>query len=155
MLNANLIKPEIDGDEYADSAPTIGALMIVRYSAPDLHRRDTYEADTSFFAAHPERRTYVRPAFELEFDNNNSKPLPVLWVQVEQYRKGFHRILPVWRGQAFWTDAQADSDEKTGSLVFLMCLRGGLSLSEWYGYISDQRIRKADESKKRSKKMVN
>jgi hypothetical protein len=32
-----------------------------------------------------------------------------------------------------------------------MSLRGGLNLSEWYGYISDQRIRKSDERKSQTK----
>jgi hypothetical protein len=159
VLNPDLIKRGIDDEEYSNACPTIGTLMIAHFSTPELHRSDIFQADESFFAANPSRRTYLRPAFKLEYDldeaeTQNIAP-PMLWVCVSQHAPGFHMILPVWRGQAFWNGRQSDSGAGVGALLLQMCLRGGIHIAEWYSYISDQRVRKADKSKSRKKGLVN
>jgi hypothetical protein len=149
-MNPKLIKQDIDGNEYSNSCPTIGALMIAHYSTPQAHRADIYEADRLFFSVHPGRRMYLRPAFAWEFDveesETQSQERPTLWVRVLQISSGFHEILPVWRGRAFWNGPQSDSDEGCGIVCLNCALHGGVNLSDWSAYISDARTRNADEA---------
>jgi hypothetical protein len=155
-MNPDLIKSDLDGNEYSNACPTIGTLMVAHFSTPERHRSDIYGADGLFFATHPERRMYLRPAFRGEYDIEETETVnverPMLWALVSQLAPGFHMILPVWRGRNFWNGPQSSSDEGVAALLLQMCLRGGLSIAEWYGYISDQRVRKADESRGKAKK---
>ena len=161
MLNPDLIKRGIDDDEYATACPTLGTLMVAHFSTPEAHRKDIYEADCQFFATHIDRRIYLRPTFRMEHDIDERETQnierPTLWVSVTQLAPGFHMLLPVWRGRSFWNGPQSDSDAGVGALLLQMSLRGGLNIAEWYSYVSDQRVRKADKARdhKRKKALVN
>lgn len=159
-MNSDLINPDLDGEEYANACPTVGTLKIACFSTPNPdgpYRSDIHQIDCEFFASHQGRRIYIRPAIEFEYDFEPDANRPKLWVLVTEIARGFHHRLPIWRGRAFWTDVQVDSDEGTGFVYLEACKRGGLSVSEWYGFISDQRTRKAERNaaRKRSKKLVN
>jgi hypothetical protein len=149
-MNPNLIKRDIDNEEYNNSCPTIGTLLVAHFSTPERHRKDIYSADGLFFATHSDRRTYLRPAFrnEYDIDERETKNIerPMLWVLVSQLAPGKHMILPVWRGRNFWSDVSESTDEGVAAILLKTCLRGGLSLSEWMSYIFDQRARKADKT---------
>lgn len=151
-MNPALIKRDVDDEVYSNACPTIGALMIAHFSTPERHREDIYGADGLFFTTYPSRRTYLRPAFpgEYDIDENETENVerPMLWVLVSQLAPGFHNIIPVWRGKAFWNGPEVDSDEGVGRTYLLMCLRGGIHLSEWMSYVFDCRARKSDQSKK-------
>lgn len=160
MLNPELIKRDLDGEEYSNACPTIGTLMVAHFSTPERHRKDIYGADGLFFATHSKRRMYLRPAFRGEYDiderETGSVERPILWVLVSQLAQGVHMILPVWRGRNFWNGPESSTDQGVGSILLQMCLRGGLSIAEWYSYISDQRVRKSDaKAAKPSKQRVN
>jgi hypothetical protein len=103
MLNPSIIKRGMDDEEYSNACPTIGTLMIAHFSTPERHRKDIYSADGLFFATHPLRRTYLRPAFKNEFDIDERETVnqerPTLWILVSQLVPGRHMILPVWRGR--------------------------------------------------------
>jgi hypothetical protein len=152
-MNPKLINP-LDSDEYANAAPTIGTLMAAHYSSPDKHRDDLYEADTQFFSMEPDRRTYLRPAFPLEWDLNEDAQRPTLWCQVMRLSPGFHQIIPVWRGKAFWSGRDVDSDSGVGIICYACAMREGINLSEWIGYMQDCRVRNADELRLSAKKQV-
>lgn len=149
-MNPDLIKRDLDGNEYSNACPTIGMLLIAHFSTPERHRSDIYGADGLFFATHCERRTYLRPAFPNEYDIEDRETVnverPMLWVLVSQLASGFHMILPVWRGRNFWNGPESSTDEGIGRILLQMCLRGGLNVSEWMSYIYDQRARKTDEA---------
>ena len=158
-MNPNLINHGIDDDEYADACPTLGTLVLAHFSTPHQHNPILYGVDGQFFATYPSRRIYIRPALRGEFDPFTSEEdfqeRPKLWVMVSQVAPDHHMIVPVYRGSAFWNGANASTDRAVIEVVIQMCLRGGLHLSEWYGFISDRRIRKGDKASKRSKKLVN
>jgi hypothetical protein len=155
-LGDNLVKRPIDDEEYANACPTIGTLMLAHFSTPTKHNTIVYGADGLFFSTYPSRRMYLRPAFRGEFDIYTSEQdyerRPMLWVLVSQSAPGYHEITPRWRGHAFWGGMEAD--QAVAEVVMQMSERSGLSLAEWYGFISDQRIRKTDAANNRSK-MVN
>ena len=160
MPSPNLIKPEIDDDEYANACPNIFTQMLGRFSFPELHHEERYSADGLFFATAPSRRFYMREQFRGEFDFSDSdedfQNRPKLWVLVSQFAPGHHFILPVWRGRAFWRESDSDTDEGVLRILFNMAQQSGLNLSEWYSFISDQRARMNIKSRKRSKRpMVN
>ena len=154
-MNPNLIEHETDGEDYADACPTIGTLMVAHFSRPEpqLHAPAIYEADGLFFAMHPERRMYVREAFKNEYDfsanDEAHQNRPKLWVLVVHMTAGHHLLLPCWRGRAFWRELSSDQD--VANALHLMSVREGMSLSEWYSYIADQRVRRAD-AKRQAKK---
>lgn len=150
-MNPALIKSDVDGELYSDACPTIGALMIAHFSTPERHREDIYGADGLFFATYPSRRTYLRPAFPSEFDIDENVERPMLWVLVSQLSPGFHNIVPVFRGKAFWSGVDVDSDKGVGRVYLQMCLRGGVHLSEWMSYIQDVRTRKSNLPKRHRK----
>jgi len=158
-LNPKLIKGEIDGDEYENACPTIGTMMLVHFSTPEpeQHNPVVYGADGLFFATNMTRRLYLRPAFRNEFDiftsESDFQERPVLWVLVSQLWPGFHEITPRWRGKAFWNDLE--SDQAVAKALLQMSLREGLHLSEWMGFVQDQRIRKSDAAKHYSKGRAN
>lgn len=147
-MNPDLIKHDIDGEEYSNATPTLGTLMVAHYSTPEAHRKDIYEADAGFFAAYPERRVYLRLAFAGEFDIGEDSNRPLLWIQVTKLSEGFHQILPVWRGRAYWSGKHAGSDEGVAKLLLEFAKRFGMSLGEWQSYIFDQRSRKGKITKK-------
>jgi hypothetical protein len=153
-LNSKLIDPQLDGEEYENSCPTLGTLMVAHFSTPDpaQHNPVIYGADGLFFATHMDRRMYLRPAFRNEFDvfttESDFQLRPVLWVLVSQLWPGFHEITPRWRGKSFWRDLESDGAVATA--LMKMSLRNGVHLSEWIGFITDQRIRKAESAKNRS-----
>jgi hypothetical protein len=148
VMNPALINDELDRAEYANAAPTLGTLTAARFSKPEQHNEIVYGADGLFFATHPERRTYLRESFRNEFDIYTNEleyeQRPKLWVLVIQLSPGHHMILPVWRGRAFWISLE--TDKAVADVVMQTCERGGLSVSEWMGFIYDQRIRKSDGS---------
>lgn len=158
-MNPALIKRGIDDEEYANACPTIGSLMVAHFSTPnsEQHNPIVYGADGLFFSTYPDRRMYLRPAFRNEYDiytsESDYEERPTLWVLVSLLSPGHHMILPVWRGRAFWHGME--TDQAVADAVLQMCLREGLSISEWYSFISDQRIRKSDMAKRRSKERVN
>jgi len=156
-LGDNLVKRPIDNEEYANACPTVGTLMLARFSTPTKHNTIVYGADGLFFSTYPSRRMYLRPAFPNEFDvfttEEDFRERPMLWVLVTQSTPGYHEITPRWRGHAFWSGM--GTDQAVAEVVMQMSERGGLNLSEWYGFISDQRIRKADKAINRSKQTVN
>jgi len=155
-LNPNLIKTQLDDEEYKHAAPTLGTLMLARFSAPDSERHNpvVYGADGLFFATHPTRRMYLREAFPNEFDiwttMEDFEQRPKLWVLVTLLCEGFHEITPRWRGKPFWRSGE--TDEAVTETVIQASMRGGLSVAEWYGFISDQRTRKSAAAKHRSKR---
>lgn len=153
-MNPKLIKHDLDGDEYANACPTIGALLVAHYSTPQHHRADLYAADADFFSWYPAQRIYLRPAFPMEFDIEENSSRPTLWVQVIQLSPGFHQILPVWRGKAFWNGPESDSDEGVAHILLQMALRNGMNLSDWMGYIYDQRILKLNRTARKAKKAL-
>jgi len=148
-----------DEEEYENAAPTLGALMLVQFSTAENHNPLIYGADNEFFATHPERCTYLRPAFRNEWDvfttEQDYENRPILWVLVSLLCPGFHEITPRWRGKSFWRDAE--TDQAIAEALLQMSLREGRKVSEWHSFISDQRWRKAIEKKlsKRSKRSVN
>lgn len=148
-LNPNLIKHHLDGREYENACPTLGTPMVAHFSTPEQHNPAIYGADGLFFATHLDRRLYLRPAFRNEFDifttESDFQLRPILWVLVSQLWPGFHEITPRWRGKAFWHDLE--SDHAIATVLMKMSLRNGVHLSEWLGYVQDQRIRKADAAK--------
>ena len=148
-MNPDLIKRDLDGEEYSNACPTIGALMVAHFSTPEGHRKDIYSADGLFFATNPSNRMYLRPAFRNEYDIDTGEGRPTLWVLVSQLAPGHHMLLPVWRGKAFWSGLE--TDQAVADVLLQMCLRGGLNLSEWMSYIFDQRARKSNPPKKRRK----
>jgi hypothetical protein len=156
-LSENLIKHGIDDAEYENACPTVGTLMLAHFSTPKKHNTIVYGADGLFFATYPERRIYLRQAFRGEFDiytsESDFEQRPMLWLLVTQLTPGYHEITPRWRGHAFWSGME--TDQAVVDVVMQMSERGGLSLSEWYGFISDQRIRKNDAATKHSKRTVN
>src|SRR6202044_2499758 len=105
MLNPSLINRTLDDEDYANAAPTLGTLMIARFSAPEPERHSeiVYGADGLFFATYPSRRIYLRPALRNEFDIYTSeaeyKERPTLWLSVTLLAPGYHVDLPVWRGR--------------------------------------------------------
>ncbi|WP_263355276.1 hypothetical protein [Acidicapsa acidisoli] len=151
-LNPNLVKHGLDDEFYETACPTIGTLMLARFSTPERHNPVIYGADGLFFATYPTQRTYIRPALRNEFDIFTSEAefqaRPMLWVLVTQTSPGHHMILPVWRGHAFWNGPDVATDQGVAEVFLQMCLRQGLNLSEWYGYVSDQRVRKSDKARK-------
>jgi len=153
-MNPSLIKRGLDDEMYANACPTIGSLLAAHYSTPEKHREDLYSADGFFFSMYPDRRIYLRPAFSLEFDVDEDPKRPTLWVQVMQLSPGFHQIIPVWRGKAFWNGPDADSDISVGILCYAFAQRHGMHLSEWYAYISDQRINKTSKTTRKAKATV-
>ena len=159
-LNPNLVKHDLDDEEYANACPTIGTLMLAHFSTPERHNALIYGADGLFFATYPMRRIYLRRALRGEFDiftsENDYKTRPALWLLVQHTSPGHHMILPVWRGQLFWKDV--DTDEAVASALVEMSLRQGLHLSEWHSFVCDQRVRKndaADEAKRSKRSQVN
>lgn len=159
-LNSDLVKPELDGEEYSNACPTIGTLALAGFSLPSHPDTAMFAADGLFFATHPSRRVYLRPALRGEFDiytcERDFEERPTLWVMVTLLAPAHHLRLPIWRGKAFWSGKECDSDDKVAQVVFMTCVRGGVHLSEWQGFISDRRIDKANKSKKRTKNpMVN
>jgi hypothetical protein len=150
-IKESLIQHGVDDEEYANAAPTIGETMLAAFSTPDpkQHNPLIYGADCQFFATHPDRRLYLRYAFPGEFDIFTTlfefEQRPKLSVLVTQLCEGFHERTPRWRGRAFWKGG--DSDRDVANAILEMSLRGGLSVSEWYGFISDQRVRKSDAAK--------
>jgi len=155
-INPDLIKRDLDGEEYSNACPTIGMLMVAHFSTPERHRSDIYGADELFFSTRPDRRTYLRPAFRNEYDiderETENVERPMLWVLVSQLAPGRHMILPVWRGRNFWNGPDCSTDEGVAAILLHMCLRGGLNLSEWMSYIYDQRARKAPINAAKPKK---
>lgn len=153
-LGNNLVKRPVDDEEYANACPTVGTLALAHFSTPTKHNTVVYGADGLFFASYPSRRMYLRPSFRNEFDiytsESDFEQRPMLWVLVSQSAPGFHEITPRWRGHAFWSGTE--TDQAVAEVVMQMSERGGLNLSEWYGFISDQRIRKADKARKRRDK---
>lgn len=157
MMNSNLINPELDEEEYANAAPTIGYLMAAHFSTPEKHNVELYQTDGLFFSIHHKRRMYLRPALRGEFDTYISEEdyeqRPILWVLVSQLAPGIHERTPRWRGKAFWNGKDVASDEGTAGIVMRMSEKGGVSQSEWLSFIYDQRARKGKTSTKKS--MVN
>jgi hypothetical protein len=155
-LGNKLFKPEDDA-ELQNACPTIGALVLAHFSTPTKHNTVVYGADGLFFSTYPSRRMYLRPAFRGEFDVYTSEldfeQRPMLWVLVSQSAPGFHEITPRWRGHAFW--GGMETDQAVAEVVMQMSERGGLNLSEWYGFISDRRICKTDKAGNRGKQTVN
>ena len=149
MLNPALIKHGVDDEEYENACPTIPALMLAHLSRPDKaqHNPIVYGADGLFFSTYETRRMYLRPAFPNEFDIHTTEfdhqERPTLWVLVSLLCPGHHLLLPVWRGRAFWR--AMETDQAVADVLHEMCLRGGLSISEWYSFICDQRVRKNDD----------
>jgi hypothetical protein len=145
-----LINPETDAEIYAEACPTLGTLMLARYSTPSRHHEAIYGADGLFFATFPERRMYLRPAYAGEFDPFNGwdefKKMPTLWVLVLKLSDGFHEHTPRWRGNNFWT--HHGTDEQTAATLVEIAERGALKLSEWYGYVSDKRNSNRDARRK-------
>ncbi len=158
-FNPDLIKPDVDNEEYEIACPTLGASVVTGLSTPVLANHPVYRADCEFFVAHPSRRFNLRPQYRDELDEFKSeedfKERPMLWVLVWHILPDIHLRIPLWRGRSFWNEAKADSDEAVNAIVLETCLQGGMNLCEWMSFIYDQRAHKADESKKRSKKMVN
>jgi hypothetical protein len=157
-LNEKLIKHGIDDQEYAKACPTLGTLMLAHFSTPDpaQHTSIVYGADSLYFSTFPSRRIYLRKAINNEFDLFESEfafeQCPKLWVLVTQLSPGFHEITPRWRGRAFWSDLE--TDQAVATVLIEMSLRNGISLSEWLGFIQDQRIRNADKKKKHGKQVI-
>jgi hypothetical protein len=159
-LSPHIIKHPIDDEEYANAAPTIGTLMLAHFSTPERHSTVIYGADSLFFATFPMRRIYLRRALRGEFDiftsENDYQARPVLWLLVQKTSPGYHMIIPVWRGQLFWSGL--DTDKAVANAVEKMSLRQGLHLSEWHSFVCDQRVRKtnaADNAKRSKKPQVN
>jgi hypothetical protein len=157
-MNAKLIKHELDSEFYELACPTLGTLMLAHFSTPDKHNAVVYGADTLFFTMHPSQRMYLRHAFPNEFDIFTSiedfNERPTLWVLVSQMSTCYHERTPRWRGKAFWTGKNTETDQAIAEVIMQMSDQGGLRLSEWQGYIYDQRVRKSDTTKQ-SKRMVN
>lgn len=155
MLNPSIIKHELDSEEYANAAPTIGHQGLAHFSEPTKHNTIVYEADGLFFSMYPNQRMYLRPAFPGEFDIYTSAEdfarRPRLWVLVSQLAPGYHERTPRWRGKAFWNGSDVATDEGTAKLIMQMSERGGIHISEWYGWISDQRARKGSTKKQKAK----
>jgi hypothetical protein len=156
MLNPALINDELDAEEYANAVPTIGHQMLAHFSTPTKHNSVVYGADGLFFSMYPNQRMYLRPAFPGEFDvftsNEDFARRPMLWLLVVQLAPGVHEITPRWRGHAFWHGMKTDQD--VAEVVMQMSERGGVHISEWYGYIADQRARKG-KTKTKQKAKVN
>jgi hypothetical protein len=155
-MNTNLIKHGLDDEFYELACPTVGTLMLANFSTPDKHNSIVYGADGLFFSTYRSNRMYLRPAFPNEFDIFTSiedfNERPTLWVLVTQMSPGYHERTPRWRGHAFWAGKNTETDQAVAKVVMQMSERGGLSLSEWYGYVLDQRVRKNDAEYKRSKR---
>jgi len=141
LFNDKLINPDVDSSIYADACPTLGTLMLARYSTPTKHHKDIYAADNEFFSTFPDRRMYLRQAYAGEFDPFTTweefGKIPTLWVLVTKLSEGIHERTPRFRGQHFWT--HHGSDEQTANVLIQIAERGALRLSEWYGYVSDKR----------------
>jgi hypothetical protein len=129
-------------------------LSLAHFSTPTKHNKIVYASDGLFFSTFPERRMYLRPAFPGEFDiytsESDFEQRPMLWVLVWQSAPGYHERTPRWRGKDFW--GGMETDLAVAEVVAKMSERGGLHLSEWMGFVQDQRIRKADKARKRSNK---
>jgi hypothetical protein len=156
-INQSLIKHGIDDEEYQNAAPTIGETALAHFSTPSKHNDVLYQNDGLFFAMNPGRRLYLREAFPGEFDvwttMEEFQQRPKLFVLVSLLSEGFHERIPYWRGRKFWK--LTDSDMDVANAIIEMCSRGGLSVSDWLGFCQDQRIRKSDAAKHRSKRSVN
>lgn len=156
MLNPSLINPELDEEEYANAVPTIGHQMLAHFSTPTKHNAIVYGADGLFFSMYPNQCMYLRPAFPGEFDvftsNEDFARRPTLWLLVVQLAPGVHEITPRWRGKAFWNGKDVVTDQSVAEVVMQMSERGGIHISEWYSWISDQRARKGKTSAKKQKK---
>jgi hypothetical protein len=146
-MNPNLIKHELDREFYELACPTIGTLMLAQFSMPnpEQHNKIVYGADGLYFSTHPAIRMYIRPQFPNEFDiyttGEDFQERPTLWVLVTQLAPGCHERSPRWRGCPFWSHKNIESDQGIAEVVHQMSLQGGLRLSEWQGYVYDQRIR--------------
>jgi len=155
LMNPKVINEELDQDEYANAAPTIGTLMVAHFSAPTKHSAVVYEADGLFFSMYSDRRMYLRPALRGEFDVYTSEEdyetRPMLWVLVTQLAPGYHERTPRWRGKAFWNGPAVATDEGVAQVIMRMSAKGGLSQSEWLSWIYDQRARKGMTSVKKNK----
>jgi hypothetical protein len=154
MLNPALINDKLDAEEYANAVPTIGHQMLAHFSTPTKNNSVVYESDGLFFSMYPNQRMYLRPAFPGEFDaftsNEDFARRPLLWILVTQLAPGVHERTPRWRGHAFWHVMKTDRD--VAEVVMQMSERGGIHISEWYSWISDQRARKCKTSPKKQKK---
>jgi hypothetical protein len=148
-FNFNLIDPALDEEIYGDVCPTLGTLMLARYSTPTKHNPVIYRADNEFFDAFPDRTMYLRLAYLGEFDvlkgSMDSAEPPTLWVLVHKLSVGVHERTPRWRGTNFWK--VHGTDEEIALLMVEIAERGALSLSEWYGYVSDKRVSNLEAKK--------
>lgn len=148
-INQNLIKHGVDDDEYCNAAPTIGEAALAHFSTPSQHNDVLYRNDGEFFANNPSRRMYLREAFPNEFDvwttMEEFQQRPKLWVLVSMLSEGLHERTPRYRGRKFWKSMNSDAD--IANAILEMSARGGFSISEWLGFVQDQRVRKSDAAK--------
>lgn len=147
-MNPNRLQPGVDDATVSNLAPTLGSLDLAFYSLPQSHNAEWYRADSEFFASHPDRRIYLRPAFRGEMDIFTSEGdwqrRPTLWVCVSQLATGYHERTPRFRGKANWPEPL--SDEDVAKILFQMSCREGERASEVQSYIFDERTRRADEA---------
>lgn len=159
IFNENLIRPDKDPEIYEGIIPTLGTMLLPHFSAPspEQHNEVVYGADGLFFATYPSRRLYLRPAFRNEFDVYTTEEAfqkcPMLWVLVTSLSPGYHEITPRWRGHAFWSGME--TDQAVAEVVIKMSERGGLALSEWYGFVTDKRANNTAKTKGRCSSRMN
>ncbi|MCL2659322.1 MAG: hypothetical protein FWD64_02210 [Acidobacteriaceae bacterium] len=142
----NFVVPgTVDDDIVAEMAPTQNTNLPVAYSDPQNHRSDVFAADCEFFRLHLGRFSYIRRAYELEFDVTVDENRPTLYVMVQQFAPGHHVRFAFWRGTPCWNEAvlQSDStDLRTGEAFCLARYNGGVSIREFSAYMSDERGRR-------------
>lgn len=150
-INQKLIQHGVDDEEYQNASPTIGETMLAHFSTPIQHNDVLYQNDGLFFAMNPGRRLYLREAFPGEFDvwttMEEFQQRPKLWILISLLCEGVHERTPRWRGRGRASWKAADSDCDVANAIQEMSLLGGFSVSEWLGFVQDQRVRKSDAAK--------
>lgn len=82
--------------------PTLQEAGLWRIDTPIAADHPAFDHDYAWFAeqASANRRLLIRTIIGSEF-GASSADIP-MWVCVDQLATGFHRVVPVWRGEAFF-----------------------------------------------------
>ena len=119
--------------------PTIFNTPLVHIDTFATHQERPYEADCKWFEDHPNRRMYIRGAFddefdsELPFDEFMKQPQHQAWVTKE--RNGFHRVEFVFIGRMFTKQETRTDDDVLDVILRMKQMQGGYGGPECIAYL--------------------
>ncbi len=112
---------------------------MLRVDTVTVNNNRAYEADTTFFERNPNRRIYIREAFDDEFTSpiniTDFLQIPALQVIVIKLGEGMHLVAFVYYGRKF-VNLPVKSDTDVAQILTQMQRHiGGYADDEWKHFI--------------------